>query len=427
MENFEHQLDNKKYVDNDNSNTNYVSTVERINELERNELIEELKSETVPPIEGVKDMKKMSESVVMIEVLKFLNEKTEENIKKWNWNEVLCSWVEQKEINPKKIERDEIKLENIKNNLTWKEVYESNPAILNYKELESFKTDEEFIKEVRWYCERLWAEGAILNYKHTNKISRNTIKKSISGQDEASQREQIYRLFSEKDNLYMEFLSNIWSEAGLILWVEDRWNRWWFDTWGMHMWVDYNLPKWTPVNSIYEWKVVVIWTQEWIKKDPNVKRSDEIEQFFKSNEQDKDIWSLWSMMIIQHKIWWKTFYSYYLHITCNKEPWTEIEKGEEIWKLAGYDTNKYRQPHLHFTITENMTLPIIRGYLNKNTITESEKNEYNVVDIEKELKKNPKLSDQGKKNFQEKNKEAYQKLYNEKYGKDMVDPSEVYN
>jgi hypothetical protein len=82
MENFEHQLDNKKYVDNDNSNTNYVSTVERINELERNELIEELKSETVPPIEGVKDMKKMSESVVMIEVLKFLNEKTEENIKK---------------------------------------------------------------------------------------------------------------------------------------------------------------------------------------------------------------------------------------------------------------------------------------------------------------------------------------------------------
>jgi hypothetical protein len=74
-----------------------------------------------------------------------------------------------------------------------------------------------------------------------------------------------------------------------------------------------------------------------------------------------------------------------------------------------------------------MTLPIIRGYLNKNTITESEKNEYNVVDIEKELKKNPKLSDQGKKNFQEKNKEAYQKLYNEKYGKDMVDPSEVYN
>ncbi len=58
MENFEHQLDNKKYVDNDNSNTNYVSTVERINELERNELIEELKSETVPPIEGVKDMKK---------------------------------------------------------------------------------------------------------------------------------------------------------------------------------------------------------------------------------------------------------------------------------------------------------------------------------------------------------------------------------
>ncbi len=369
----------------------------------------------------------MSESVVMIEVLKFLNEKTEENIKKWNWNEVLCSWVEQKEINPKKIERDEIKLENIKNNLTWKEVYESNPAILNYKELESFKTDEEFIKEVRWYCERLWAEGAILNYKHTNKISRNTIKKSISGQDEASQREQIYRLFSEKDNLYMEFLSNIWSEAGLILWVEDRWNRWWFDTWGMHMWVDYNLPKWTPVNSIYEWKVVVIWTQEWIKKDPNVKRSDEIEQFFKSNEQDKEIWSLWSMMIIQHKIWWKTFYSYYLHITCNKEPWTEIEKGEEIWKLAGYDTNKYRQPHLHFTITENMTLPIIRGYLNKNTITESEKNEYNVVDIEKELKKNPKLSDQGKKNFQEKNKEAYQKLYNEKYGKDMVDPSEVYN
>jgi hypothetical protein len=68
MENFDHQLDNKKYVDNDNSNTNYVSTVERINELERNELIEELKSETVPPIEGVKDMKEISESILMEKV-----------------------------------------------------------------------------------------------------------------------------------------------------------------------------------------------------------------------------------------------------------------------------------------------------------------------------------------------------------------------
>lgn len=119
MENFEHQLDNNEHVDNDNSNmNNYVSTVERTNKLEKNELIEELRNETVPPIEGVKDMKNMLESNLIGKVSWFLKEKIEENIKKWNWDEVLCSWeeIKQKKINPKDINRDSVKLQYIKQN-----------------------------------------------------------------------------------------------------------------------------------------------------------------------------------------------------------------------------------------------------------------------------------------------------------------------
>lgn len=435
MENYQEFTDNNEkneIIDSNNhKEINYISIVEELKNCERNELIEVLKAETIPPIDGVKDMKKIPESDLMIEVSSF-SEKIEENTKKWNWDEILCSWEEIKQIKikPNEIMRDNIKLQDIKWNQTRNEIFENNPEILNNKKLESFKTDEEFIDEVKWYFERFWEE-ITLNYKHKEIISRNTIKNAINDGKEANLRAQLYRLFSENDKLYQEFLDRIWASKGFILWVEDRWLRWWTESWGIHMWVDYNLPKGTPVNSIYEWKVVAIWTKEWIKKDPNVKRNDEIEQYFKDHEEDRDMWSLWSMMVIQHQIWWKTFYSYYLHITPNREIWDEIEKGEEVWKLAGYDTNGHWQPHLHFTIMRDMTYPILRGYLNKNSITESEKTEYWVVCIDKELKKNPGLSDQEKEELQEKlqeqNTKAYEKLYNDKYSKDMINPMEIYN
>lgn len=378
-----------------------------------------LKLTTVPPIEGVKDMKETRESDLMEKVSWFFNKKIEENIKKWNWDEILCSWEEIKQIkiNPNKIMRDNIKLQDIKWDQTRNEIFEKNPEILSNKKLESFKTDEEFIDKVKWYFEWKWSEEVMLRYKHKEIISRNTIKNAIDkGKDgEANLRAQLYRLFSENDKLYQEFLDRIWASKGFILWVENRWLRWWTESWGIHMWVDYNLPKWTPVNSIYGWKVVAIWIQEWIKKDPNVERSNETnEEFIKRQEQFNNLpndkkWasSLWSMMLIKHEIWWKTFYSYYLHITPDKEIkiWDTVEKWQEVWKLAWYDTNGNRQPHLHFTIMTDVKAPMLGGYLNKNTITDKEKW---VITEDNE-------------------NEILQDLYNNNYGKYMINPNEIYN
>ncbi len=225
MENYKEFKDydnEKEVVDGDNLNTNnYISSVERINNLERNELIEELRTETIPPINGVKDMKEIPESDLMEKITWFFSDKSEDNIKKWNGDELLCSWEKTKQIkiNPYKILRDNIKLKDIKWDQTWIEIFESNPAILNNKKIESFQTDEEFISEVKWYFEKLWVEEVTLNYKHKEIISRNTIKNAIDNGDEANLRAQLYRLFSENDNLYQEFLNSIWANNWFILWV----------------------------------------------------------------------------------------------------------------------------------------------------------------------------------------------------------------
>lgn len=393
MENFDHQLDNKKYADNDNSNMNYVSTVERINELERNELIEELKSETVPPIEGVKDMKEISESILMEKVSWFFNEKIDENIKKWNWDEVLCSLeeIKQKIINPEHINRDIVKLQDIKQNQEWNEIFESNSEILDNKKIESFKTDEEFIDEVKWYFARLWTKEVTLKYKHKEIISWNTIRKSIEDKDEANLRAQLYRLFSEKNELYQEFLDSIWASKGFILWVEDRWNRWWSETRGWHMWVDYNLPKWTPISSIYDWTVVAKRSGRKITGNETVIKH--INEIYWEN------WKVDNILIIEHQIGWKRFYSLYIHITDKDslQIGSIVEKWQEIWKIDWYETNGQWQPHLHFTIMTNLdSRPILSWYVNKNTVYDDEKNQ------------------------------GLQENY-ERYSKDMIDPSKVYN
>ena len=393
MENFDHQLDNKKYADNDNSNMNYVSTVERINELERNELIEELKSETVPPIEGVKDMKEISESILMGKVSWFFNEKIDENIKKWNWDEVLCSWEEIKQIkiNLEDINRDIVKLQDIKQNQEWNEIFESNSEILDNKKIESFKTDEEFIDEVKWYFARLWTKEVTLKYKHKEIISWNTIKKSIEDKDEANLRAQLYRLFSEKNELYQEFLDSIWASKGFILWVEDRWNRWWSETRGWHMWVDYNLPKWTPISSIYDWTVVAKRSGRKIMGNETVIKH--INEIYWEN------WKLDNILIIEHQIGWKTFYSLYIHITDKDslQIGSIVEKWQEIWKIDWYETNGQWQPHLHFTIMTNLdNRPILSWYVNKNTVCDDETNQ------------------------------GLQENY-ERYSKDMINPMDIYN
>ena len=160
-------------------------------------------------------------------------------------------------------------------------------------------------------------------------------------------RQYLYKLLSDKTQLYEEILNKIWWP--FILWANDRWNRWSSESRWYHMWVDYNLPKWTPVKSIYDWVVVGWKTDKWVFWDEKI-----IAAFPSVWKKDADWWT-WNTLVIKHKIWWKTFYSLYVHITNeNFSEGQKITKWQEIWKIDGYDTNGHWQPHLHFTIMNNL-------------------------------------------------------------------------
>lgn len=160
-------------------------------------------------------------------------------------------------------------------------------------------------------------------------------------------RQYLYKLLSDNTQLYEEILNKIWWP--FILWANDRWNRWSSESRWYHMWVDYNLPKWTPVKSIYDWVVVGWKTDKWVFWDEKI-----IAAFPSVWKKDADWWT-WNTLVIKHEIRWKTFYSLYVHIT--NENFTEGQKitnWQEIWKIDGYDTNGHWQPHLHFTIMNNL-------------------------------------------------------------------------
>ena len=160
-------------------------------------------------------------------------------------------------------------------------------------------------------------------------------------------RQYLYKLLSDNTQLYEEILNKIWWP--FILWANDRWNRWSSESRWYHMWVDYNLPKWTPVKSIYDWVVVGWKTDKWVFWDEKI-----IAAFPSVWKKDADWWT-WNTLVIKHEIWWKTFYSLYVHITNeNFSEWQKISKWQEIWKIDGYDTNGHWQPHLHFTIMNNL-------------------------------------------------------------------------
>ncbi len=160
-------------------------------------------------------------------------------------------------------------------------------------------------------------------------------------------RQYLYKLLSDNTQLYEEILNKIWWP--FILWANDRWNRWSSESRWYHMWVDYNLPKWTPVKSIYDWVVVGWKTDKWVFWDEKI-----IAAFPSVWKKDADWWT-WNTLVIKHEIWWKTFYSLYVHITNeNFSEGQKITKWQEIWKIDGYDTNGHWQPHLHFTIMNNL-------------------------------------------------------------------------
>lgn len=211
---------------------------------------------------------------------------------------------------------------------------------------------------LEWIIKSLYeiSEEKCKDWKHNEMVLGNVTREKVNSilwdiinswkEPNPQIRQYLYKLLSDNTPLYEEILNKIWWP--FILWANDRGNRWSSESWWIHIWVDYNLPKWTPVRSIYDWEIVgwksnnrVFWDKKIIEAFPNVKK-------------DLDWWT-WNTLIIKHEIWWKTFYSLYVHITDeNFSQWQKISKWQEIWKIDGYDTNGHWQPHLHFTIMNNL-------------------------------------------------------------------------
>jgi len=177
---------------------------------------------------------------------------------------------------------------------------------------------------------------------------KNILNDIVNGNNgvSATIRKYLYQLLSDNSELYEQLLNRIWWP--FILWANDRWNRWSNESWGVHMWVDYNLPVWVPVQSIYDG--VILW---WVRDGKPFWDGKILEQF-STVKKDGDAW-YWNMLIIKHEVGWKVFYSLYGHITNDGfQEWKIIKKGEKIWKLAPYESNWHWQPHLHFTIMHNL-------------------------------------------------------------------------
>lgn len=286
-----------------------------------NEDVDLLKSETIPPIEGIKNMQILWESEALHWFVKSLYE-----ISNLKCNE----WLQ-----------DDLVMENI----SWKTINSHLSRAISWENV-----DENQIRQFLY------------------KLTDNTV-------------------------LYKEIMERMWWP--FILWVNDRWNRWWdLDGWRwIHMWVDYNLPKWEPIKSIYDW--IVVAKRSWTKITGDKTVIKHINDIYW-----EDWWKSDNILIIKHNILWKIFYSLYIHISDeeNISVGSTVKKWQEIWKIDWYETNGHRQPHLHFTIMKTLdSRPMISWYLSKLTVDNDEKDE------------------------------KYQKLYDEKYGKDMINPMDVYN
>ena len=199
-----------------------------------------------------------------------------------------------------------------------------------------------------------------------NWLKVNAVLKEIinnNKQVDASIRKYMYKLLSDNSELYKQLLNRIWWP--FILWANDRWNRWTAESWWVHMWVDFNLPVWVPVQSIYDW--VILW---WVRNGRPF-WNEKILRQFPVIKEDGDAW-YWNMLIIKHEVEWKIFYSLYGHITNEGfQEWQLIWKGEQIWRLAPYEINWHWQPHLHFTIMHNLdNKNVLHWYWNSEDLSD---------------------------------------------------------
>jgi len=121
-----------------------------------------------------------------------------------------------------------------------------------------------------------------------------------------------YVKYKNDVNYYRRIYTILWASSYKYGW--DVWN-------GTHLWTDFATSLWTPVYSIWPWRVVFAWPK----------------------------WARWKVVVIQHKINWKYIYSIYAHLNKIFVTFNQIvREWEKIWEVW-HSGNSYWN-HLHFQI-----------------------------------------------------------------------------
>ncbi len=96
---------------------------------------------------------------------------------------------------------------------------------------------------------------------------------------------------------------------------------------GTHLWTDIATSLWTPVYSIWKWRVVWVWYKK----------------------------GRWKTVVIQHKVNGKYIYSNYAHLSKILVKFNQkVNENTLIWKV-GHSGNSYWN-HLHFQIDKNQSI-----------------------------------------------------------------------
>ena len=128
----------------------------------------------------------------------------------------------------------------------------------------------------------------------------------------------MYSRYKNDISFYRRIYTILW--AGSYKYGWDQWN-------GTHLWVDIATSRWTPVYSIWRWRVVYVWYKRW--------------------------W--WKVVVIQHKINGRYVYSNYAHLNKIFVRFNQIvDENTKIWEV-GHSWNSYWN-HLHFQIDTNQSI-----------------------------------------------------------------------
>ncbi len=123
------------------------------------------------------------------------------------------------------------------------------------------------------------------------------------------------------NSTYRNYYSVLWWAT-----YKDGWDPW---KWS-HLWVDIASAKWTPIYSIYDWKVVVAGYK----------------------------YGRWNIVSIEHKINWKQVFSNYAHMSkILVKVWQKVKTWQQIWKMWSTGASTWNHVHFQIDITNKTRHP----------------------------------------------------------------------